>query len=112
MLKAILFYMDDTLLDWSKRTEDWQEFNRQHLEQVFNYIAREIHPLRTADAFYETAHSLGQQAWMQAENDLRAPSLGQILTRALEQVGVPPELLNVEAILKAYDWQPVGGVEA
>ncbi len=110
MLKAVIFDMDDTLLDWSQRSQDWQEYHRQHLEQVFQYIAREVHPVRAFDQFYETTLLLSRQAWLQAAQGLRSPHLGVVLGRALESVGVPPDLINVEACLRAYDWQPVEGV--
>src|SRR5258706_2995066 len=112
MLKAILFDMDDTLLDWSQRSQDWQEYDRQHLGQVFDYIAHEVHPLRAPEAFYETARALAKEAWLEAEQGLRAPNLGAVMAKALEQLGVPADLIDIEACLRAYDWQPIGGVAA
>ncbi len=110
MLKAVIFDMDDTLLDWSQRSQDWQEYHLQHLEQVFNYIAREVHPVRTLDAFCQATWALGRQAWLEAERGLRAPHLGIVIRQALEQIGVPADLIDVEACLRAYDWQPIQGV--
>lgn len=104
--------MDDTLLDWSQRTQDWYEYERQHLGQVFDYIAREVHPVRAPEDFYEAARVLAREAWLEAERGLRAPNLGTVMSKALEQIGVPVNLINVEACLRAYDWQPVGGVAA
>jgi HAD superfamily hydrolase (TIGR01549 family) len=112
MLRAVIFDMDDTLIDWSERSEDWHDYERRHLERVFNYIAREVHPLRTPDTFYDTVRTLSRQAWLSAERGLRAPSLGSILRQALEQMGVPADLIDVEACLRAHDWQPISGVKA
>jgi putative hydrolase of the HAD superfamily len=112
MLKAVIFDMDDTLLDWSQRSQDWQEYHRQHLEQVFNYIAREVHPVRTLDAFCQATWALGRQAWLDAARGLRAPNLGAVIGEALQQIGVPADLIDVEACLRAYDWQPIQGVAA
>ncbi|MCC7448087.1 MAG: HAD family hydrolase [Anaerolineae bacterium] len=104
--------MDDTLIDWSQRSVDWQVFEREHLERVFNYIAKEVHPVRMPEAFYDVARTLSRQAWMEAEQDLRAPHLGTVVRQALAKIGVPPNLIDVEACLRAYDWQPIGGVVA
>jgi putative hydrolase of the HAD superfamily len=102
--------MDDTLIDWSQRTQDWYEYERQHLGQVFDYIAREVHPVRAPEDFYEAARVLAREAWLEAERGLRAPNLGTVMSKALEQIGVPINLIDAEACLRAYDWQPVGGV--
>jgi putative hydrolase of the HAD superfamily len=112
MLKAVIFDMDDTLLDWSQRSQDWQEYHRQHLAQVFDYVAREVHPVRALDVFCDAVWLLGRQAWLEAERGLRAPHLGAVMGKALEQIGVPADLIDVEACLRAYDWQPIGGVAA
>jgi putative hydrolase of the HAD superfamily len=109
-LKAVIFDMDDTLIDWSQRTQDWYEYERQHLGQVFDYIAREVHPVRAPEDFYEAARVLAREAWLEAERGLRAPNLGTVMSKALEQIGVPVNLIDAEACLRAYDWQPVGGV--
>ena len=112
MLKAIIFDMDDTLLDWSQRSQDWQAYEREHLEHVFNYIAKEVHPIRVPDAFYDAARHFARQAWLEAERDLRAPHLGSVMGEALAQIGVPSNLIDIDACLHAYDWQPVRGVAA
>ncbi len=110
VLKALLFDMDDTLIDWSQRALDWSDYRHRHLEQVYDYIIREVHPLNVPDAFYEAASQLFEQAWLEAYQGMRAPHVGTVLARALETVGVPIEQINREAVLRAYNWQPVPGV--
>ncbi len=111
-LKAIIFDMDDTLIDWSRRSQDWAEYERQHLELVFNYIARDVHPLTAIDDFYQTNRELARQAWLESERGLRAPSLSKVMVKALESLGVPADLIVIEECLRAYDWKPVNGVVA
>jgi putative hydrolase of the HAD superfamily len=110
MLKAVLFDMDDTLLDWSQRSQDWQEFEREHLSLVFDYVAREVHPVRTPESFFEAFRHMTRSAWLEAEQGLRAPHLGAVLCSALEHIGVPRDVINVEACLRAYNWGLIGGV--
>jgi putative hydrolase of the HAD superfamily len=110
MLKAIIFDMDDTLVDWSQRSQDWREYERQHLQLVFNYVAKEVHPITLLDEFCDAALRLYRDAWLDSERGLRAPHRGKVMSRALESIGVPANLINIEACLRAYDWQPVGGV--
>ena len=112
MLKAIIFDMDDTLIDWSQRSEDWREYERHHLKQVFDYVARDVHPVHAPEAFFQATQSLAREAWLEAPRELRAPNLGAVMAKALEQIGVPADRIDVEACLQAYDWQPMRGVAA
>lgn len=111
-LKAVIFDMDDTLIDWSQRSQDWVDYERQHLELVFNYISRDVHPLDALDDFYRTTRDLARQAWLEAERGLRAPSLSKVMIQALTTLGVPPERIIIDDCLRAYDWKPVSGVVA
>jgi putative hydrolase of the HAD superfamily len=112
MLKAVIFDMDDTLIDWSQRSEDWFEYERRHLEQVFNYVAREVHPVSAPEVFYAATQSLAHEAWLEGWRELRAPNLGAVMAKALEQIGVPTDRIDVDACLRAYNWQPMRGVSA
>ena len=110
MLKAIIFDVDDTLLDWEPRAQDWRDYEREHLRGVFDYVRREVYPLEDFDAFFADVQRRAELAWTQAALDLRAPHMGRVLVAALEAAGVPPERLDMEACLRAYDWRGMPGV--
>ncbi len=110
MLKAILFDMDDTLIDWSQRTSDWGNYRQSHLDQVLEYVTTEVHPIEVPAAFYEAVTQLMEQAWLDSYQDGRSPHFGTILVRALQTLGVPNERINEKALLTAYNWGPVEGV--
>src|SRR5512142_1766957 len=111
MLKAVLFDMDDTLLDWSKRSLEWQEQDRHDLQLVFDYITREVGPIAaTTDLFVDAVRQHARQAWLEAEDGLQAPSYGNALRHALEEIGVPSHRIDVNACLHAYGWQLMNGV--
>ncbi|HLY25655.1 MAG TPA: HAD family hydrolase [Aggregatilineales bacterium] len=111
MLKAILFDMDDTLLDWSKRSQDWNAYEHQHLSQVYDLVARHSEPLLSVDDFVVAMRAMTREAWLEGSRGLRSPSLGSVLKRALIHAGVAAETINIEECLKAYDWQPLAGVQ-
>lgn len=111
-LKAIIFDMDDTLVDWSRRSQNWRDYEREHLQLVFEYVAREIHPITMFDEFCDASYRLLRDAWRDAERGLRAPNRGAVMAKALEAVGVPPERIDIEACLRAYDWRAINGVAA
>ncbi len=112
MLKAILFDLDDTLIDWSGRSQEWVEYDRYHLRQVYDYITNEIHPIESPEKFFDTVWLLTMREWNEAKNTFRAPHLGDVLVQACVTLGVPPDNHNLKAdhLLDAYDWEPFPGV--
>lgn len=111
MLKAILFDMDDTLLDWSKVTEDWFNFDINHLGYVFDYVCQHLYTLPDRKQFCETAQQFTFQRWNAAKSTLEAPQLGDVLVETCLKLGVPEELLDPKQLLVAYNWQPFPGVQ-
>jgi FMN phosphatase YigB (HAD superfamily) len=112
MLKAILFDMDDTLIDWSGRTQEWADFERCHLSQVFEYVCGRIYPLPDIDRFCETAWLLTMREWNAAKTTLKAPHLGHVLVEACVTLGAPAGQLVAADLLEAYNWGPFPGVVA
>jgi len=104
MLKAVIFDMDDTLVDWSARKQDWRRYEREHLRRVFDYVVRDVYPLRDFEAFFQTAQNCFIDAWADADRHLHAPHLGRALVETLLALGIPPERLDADACLRAYDW--------
>lgn len=112
MLKAVLFDMDDTLVDWSTRSVEWADFERQHLAHVVRYIADKGHRIGEPDTFYTTVRHQANQMWADAVASLLAPNYGQVIAQGLITVGVPPELVSADEVLKAFHWGHIDGVVA
>jgi FMN phosphatase YigB (HAD superfamily) len=109
MLKAVLFDLDDTLLDWSTFEGDWAQMEQGHLENVFRYISSELHPLEDAAAYYAEFRSRTIEAWSSARDTLRAPHLGNVLIDAATALGVPADKLDLRRVLEVYAWDAVAG---
>ncbi len=101
-LKAVLFDVDDTLLDWRARQQTWEDLEWQHLGQVFDYVHTQVHPLKSRDRFYEDTLAAIIDGWQAAKRTLRAPHLGLMLLETLAAQGAPPDALNMLACLDAY----------
>lgn len=110
MLKAILFDLDDTLLDWSARAQSWDDFNHKHMHYVFDYVSKNIYPLGTKHQLYEASIKLTSQLWADAKETLRAPHIGEVLIETFVEFGVPRDRLIADALIDAYDWGPFPGV--
>ncbi|MBE2271300.1 MAG: HAD family hydrolase [Anaerolinea sp.] len=108
-LKAVLFDLDDTLIDWSGFKADWAAVEHKHLSGVFNYLCANIHQLPDLDAYIAEVRSRMMGAWTSARMNLRAPNLGTILVEAAAALGAPAESLDARRCLESYAWEAVAG---
>jgi putative hydrolase of the HAD superfamily len=116
MLKAVLFDMDQTLIDWDHVTEPWESYIRRHLRGVFDYVDAELYPLGTADLadLFEAYVETLTNAWKEGLVTLRPPHIKRVLSGALIACGVPEAKLGPAAIAGVYQvyaqyWQmPTG----
>ncbi|MCU0481207.1 MAG: HAD family hydrolase [Anaerolineae bacterium] len=107
MLKAILFDLDDTLIDWGDFSEDWELVERPRLTGVYNYLSQFGTPRGTVNDFIKSFFRHSREAWNNARNTHVAPHLVKILTVASQDLGYKPSQWDVDECLKAYDWQSV-----
>jgi HAD superfamily hydrolase (TIGR01509 family) len=110
MLKAVLFDLDDTLIDWSTFDGDWYALEAKYLGGVFDYIRREIHPLDDLGQFRQEFSRRSSAAWTSARDTLIAPHVGKVLLETAVALGVPPGALDTQTCLKAYSWRAADGV--
>ncbi len=106
-LKAVLFDLDDTLLDWQGFKQDWQTYEEPMLRRVFDQLMTQW----TSDfvAFVRDFRERTREAWRQGRGTLIAPNLGRILVQSIEAQGVPAGQLSAEDVLKMYGWRAVPG---
>jgi FMN phosphatase YigB (HAD superfamily) len=111
-LKAVLFDMDDTLIDWHGWSGDWKGVEVQHLRGVFDFLEREQRALSVDfDLFHEEYGRRSRDAWANARSTLKAPHLGRILMQTLVELGfTEDEHIGMRQCLEAYGWGPVPGV--
>jgi FMN phosphatase YigB (HAD superfamily) len=109
MLKAILFDLDDTLIDWSGFQGPWDAFEIKHIRPVFDYIRRDVFPLSDFEGFLNEYLNRIRAAWEAARSTLVAPHLGRILVETAAFFGVVDGALNMERCLEEYRWEVVDG---
>ncbi len=110
MLKAVIFDLDDTLLDWTTCRLDWLEYEREHLRAVYDYM-QERHPLPAFEEFVALEQTLTAEAWQEGVSTLVAPHQGRVLAETFTRLGVPAEKIDITACLEAYNWAGVPGVQ-
>jgi putative hydrolase of the HAD superfamily len=109
MLKAVIFDLDDTLIDWSGTVEPGDVRQARHLKHVFDFIG-EQHPLDDLDAFIQAYRRRSSETWDASwTGDLRAPVMGEDLVYIAEQLGAPANTLNADALMRSYQWCAADG---
>lgn len=110
MLKAVLFDLDDTLIDWSGAHEEWDMRERTLMRGVFEYVNHEISPLDDFDGLVQIFRDRSREAWEIGRSNLRAPHLGRVLVETLAAAGIEKQALDERRCLEAYNWGAVPGV--
>lgn len=108
MYKAVLFDLDDTLLDWSGFQDGWDRLEAVHLAHVFEYLSG-LHPLANVDVYREEYVRRTRDAWIEARHTLRSPHLGRLLVDTAVAVGFPVNQVDLQGCLNAYRWRAVRG---
>jgi putative hydrolase of the HAD superfamily len=111
MLKAVLFDLDDTLIDWSPFSHDqWETMETRRLSRVIAHFRDHGHTLEDERAFMSEFMLRTTRAWNDASQYLRAPHIGNVMMEAAAAVGVPANLLDHDTVMRAYDWNVADGI--
>ena len=112
MLRAVLFDLDDTLIDWSGVEDNWEIRDQKYSRGVFDYICDEVQPLDDFDQYVTEFRERIRAAWENGRGSLRAPHLGRVLKDTLVAMGVPPGEIDERRCLEAYGWKAAPGLIA
>ncbi len=114
MLKAVLFDLDQTLVDWDHVEQPWDEYQYQRILNVYGYVNEHLHALNSIDpqGFFEAYLAELGNAWRQSSRTLHAPDVAAILAETLRACGVPDDRIDRDGLVDAYDWQAPPGERA
>lgn len=110
-IKAILFDLDDTLIDWSGFKGSWWEREPRHLRHVYQYIHTQVHALDiSSEVFVEEFSRRSRENWDLARESLISPHLGKLLVETAQTFGVPDDRIDHDRFLIEYRWGIAEGV--
>jgi putative hydrolase of the HAD superfamily len=113
MLRAILFDLDDTLIDWGQLHDNhqWEAIEDVHLNKVYQYLTS-LGPLNGDAAAYKKAYfDFAYRAWFQASETRIAPRMGTALVQAAVTCGLSEDVVDEGACLRVYDWRAFAEVD-
>ena len=102
--------MDDTLIDWSGLKLGWEELNRPLVANIYTFLEQLGHTLPDPDEFHSAFQRRSSEAWNQATENWSGPDFAEVLRRVCADAGLDPGGLDIDALMRAYGWQPMPGV--
>lgn len=107
MLKAVLFDLDNTLIDW-ETTGSWQAELARRLTTLYRVIGERVQPWdgTTVESLQACFVEELDRAWTEANRTLVPVDHMGVLRCALVKCGVPEAPLTADLLAEAYDWQP------
>lgn len=109
-MEAVLFDLDDTLIDWSGKELEWEELNRPLVENIYVHLERHGHHLPDRAAFFDAFVNRVHEVWDEAKEDLSGPEFREALRRVCVDAGFEPAEAVIDELLQAYNWRPMPGV--
>ncbi len=96
-LKVVIFDMDETLLDWSKLSADRHEVRRIHLQQLYDHLVAEGHPLPDFETFGKVYVKVLSTRWGAFdEMHGKAPRYRDMLRDTLGAINLPVSQLDFD----------------
>lgn len=106
MLKAVLFDLDQTLINWDN-VEPWESYQLGRMSAVYNLVDKNMHPLASlvpedlCAVFMERMES----DWKRGAQTFQPPNVIKGMAATLQACGVPADRLDLEAVMRLYfDW--------
>ncbi len=109
-VRAVLFDLDDTLLDWSARQGDLASISRPHVVRLYSFLAEMGHPLPDEETFYAVYQTAVTNAWTEAKKSWAGVNFARTLQTCFTALALDISQIDLDAAMRAYDWQPVPGV--
>lgn len=109
MLKAVIFDVDDTLIDWGHFEHNWESIEDQHLPGVYDYLKTLGTPMGDIKAFKKVYLERTKQSWINARSTLVAPHLGKVLVQSAAAIGIPASAVDQQTCLERYEWGAIPG---
>ncbi len=108
-LQAVLFDLDDTLIDWSGVRHSWRDIETPGLRRVCDYVGGSADASLDFSAFLHCYLTRTRQAWSDSRSTQVAPHMPQILLDVLAEQGIARDQLDKDAIIAVYGWDAVAG---
>lgn len=109
-IEAIVFDMDDTLIDWSEPAMDWVTFTRKKLANIHRYLTDAGHDPPPLELIHKAVTAELRTRWAEARENWSGVSFVEVLQASFAALGFDLAGIDAEELLRAYNWAPMPGV--
>ncbi len=109
-IEAVIFDLDDTLIDWARPAVTWEEYNRSKSEAIHQHLLAAGHTLPPYDAFHEAVIAQLRRTWEEAKKTWEIVSFEAVLRHVFAGLGLNVEAIDMQELLQVYSWGPFPGV--
>jgi putative hydrolase of the HAD superfamily len=106
MLKAVLFDLDQTLIDWDD-VEPWEDYQFRRFAAVIDLVRERMHPTQDIEPgqMFSAFLKHSEQLWRECVASMRSPHVVTMMRETLKDCGVPEDHLDIEAVMDVYTCQ-------
>lgn len=108
-LQAVLFDLDDTLIDWSGFNGDYYTLEYPHFTAVHKYLTGRGFTLPHVDKLIDMFRDKAQASWAHGRETLKSPHMPTLLMEVLEACDLPLERIDQTTVISHYGWGKVEG---
>jgi HAD superfamily hydrolase (TIGR01509 family) len=109
-IQAVIFDLDDTLLDWSQQTNWLSNVSGPHIQNVYNYLATNGNSLPEREVLFQNYQDVIINSWREAKKTWAGVSFECVLTECIKISGVSVDEIDMHEVLLAFDWGTVPDV--
>lgn len=109
-ITAVLFDFDDTLIDWSQRSQSWEKVNLIYIGNIHTHLTETGHKLPGVMDFYQQYHTVLKKSWERANSTWESVCFAAVLQETFLACHLDLDQIDLNTIMRVYDWQPMPGV--
>jgi putative hydrolase of the HAD superfamily len=109
-IEAVLFDLDDTLIDWADVTVSRDEYYRPRVRRLRDFLMDKGYELPPASEFQSILDQAIFATWEEAKKTWIIKSYGAIFSQVLLNMGLIIEGLDIDELLRLFDWNAWPGV--
>lgn len=109
-IEAVLFDLDDTLIDWADLAVTREEYFGPRVERLHNYLSGLGYELPPASEFQSILDQAIFATWDDAKKSWIIESYGVIMSQVLQNMGFVVDGLDPDELLRVFGWDPWPGV--